>query len=181
MAKSKTPLPATKSAPAKSQGAVDQKLLRDLAAILTDTGLAEIEIEQPGLRLRVSRASQLASVHHAAPVMHHAAAAAPAHAPAAAPAPAAAAAAPEAKAADPASHPGTIKSPMVGTSYRAPAPGAANFIEIGAEVKQGQTILIIEAMKTMNQIPAPRAGRVTQIFVTDGQPVEYGEPLVIIE
>ena len=97
---------------------------------------------------------------------------APAPAPVAAAAPAAA---------DPAKHPGAVKSPMVGTTYRAPAPGSANFIEVGQEVKAGQTMIIIEAMKTMNQIPAPRAGKITHIFVTDGQPVEFGEALVVIE
>jgi acetyl-CoA carboxylase biotin carboxyl carrier protein len=78
-------------------------------------------------------------------------------------------------------HPGTVKSPMVGTVYMAPSPGSSNFVEVGASVKEGQTLLIIEAMKTMNQIHAPRAGKVTQIFVENGQPVEYGEPLVAIE
>ena len=147
---------------------VDQALLRDLAAILNDTGLAEIEIEQPGLRLRVARGTQQVMAY-----------AQPAPS---APAPAAAAAAPApAAAADPTKLPGAVKSPMVGTTYRAPAPGSANFIEVGQEVKAGQTMIIIEAMKTMNQIPAPRAGKVTHIFVTDGQPVEFGEALVVIE
>jgi len=82
---------------------------------------------------------------------------------------------------DAAAHPGVVKSPMVGTVYRSPSPGAPQFVEVGNEVRQGQTLLIIEAMKTMNQIPAPRAGRVTQILVENGQPVEYGEPLVVIE
>ena len=100
-----------------------------------------------------------------------------------APAPVAAAAAPAVApaAADPTKLPGAVKSPMVGTTYRAPAPGSANFIEVGQEVKAGQTMIIIEAMKTMNQIPAPRAGKITHIFVTDGQPVEFGEALVVIE
>ena len=101
------------------------------------------------------------------------------HAPAAAAAPVAAAEA----AARPASAelPGTVKSPMVGTVYRAPSPGAANFIDVGATVKEGQTLIIIEAMKTMNQIHAPRSGKVTHVFVENGQPVEFGEPLVVIE
>ena len=83
--------------------------------------------------------------------------------------------------ADPSAHPGAVKSPMVGTAYRAPEPGAASFVEIGSRVVQGQTLLIIEAMKTMNQIPAPRTGTVTQILIEDGQPVEFGEPLMIVE
>ena len=161
--------PMAKPATAPKSG-VDQALLRDLAAILNDTGLAEIEIEQPGLRLRVARGTQQVMAY-----------AQPAPS---APAPAAAAAAPApapAAAADPTKLPGAVKSPMVGTTYRAPAPGSANFIEVGQEVKAGQTMIIIEAMKTMNQIPAPRAGKVTHIFVTDGQPVEFGEALVVIE
>ena len=159
--------PMAKPATAPKSG-VDQALLRDLAAIMNDTGLAEIEIEQPGLRLRVARGTQQVMAY-----------AQPAPS---APAPAAAAAAPApAAAADPTKLPGAVKSPMVGTTYRAPAPGSANFIEVGQEVKVGQTMIIIEAMKTMNQIPAPRAGKVTHIFVTDGQPVEFGEALVVIE
>jgi acetyl-CoA carboxylase biotin carboxyl carrier protein len=131
--------------------------------------LSEIEIEKDGLRLRVARQLAVAG-----------------HVPAATSAvsPAALAAAPSAKpalTADPASHPGTVKSPMVGTAYRAPEPGAAPFIEIGSRVSQGQTLLIIEAMKTMNHIPAPKAGTVTTVLVENGQPVEFGEPLVIIE
>ena len=82
---------------------------------------------------------------------------------------------------DPAKHPGVVISPMVGTAYGSPEPGAKPFIEIGSQVKAGDTLLIIEAMKTMNQIPAPRAGTVIQILFEDGQPVEFGEPLVIIE
>jgi acetyl-CoA carboxylase biotin carboxyl carrier protein len=168
MAKKPVP-PMAKPATAAKSG-VDQALLRDLAAILNDTGLAEIEIEQPGLRLRVARGTQQVMAY-----------AQPAPS---APAPATAAAAPAtapAAAADPTKLPGAVKSPMVGTTYRAPAPGSANFIEVGQEVKAGQTMIIIEAMKTMNQIPAPRAGKVTHIFVTDGQPVEFGEALVVIE
>lgn len=170
----KKPAPAAVK-PAAAKTGVDQTLLRDLAAILNDTGLAEIEIEQPGLRLRVSRGSSTVMAYAPpAPAQH-----APAHhaAPAAPAATATAAAAP----ADPAQHPGAVKSPMVGTAYRAASPGAANFIEIGKDVKQGQTILIIEAMKTMNQIPAPRSGKVTQILVNDGEPVEFGQALVVIE
>ena len=146
-------------------------LIRSLADILTDTGLTEIELEQKGTRVRVSRA-----------VAMSAAVALPHGVPASMPPPApAVGSAASATAAEPALHPGTVKSPMVGTAYLAPAPGANAFIEEGTEVKQGQTLLIIEAMKTMNQIPAPRAGKVIRIMVTSGQPVEYGEPLVVIE
>ncbi|HUE45066.1 MAG TPA: acetyl-CoA carboxylase biotin carboxyl carrier protein [Aestuariivirgaceae bacterium] len=153
----------------RAKSAIDKDLIRDLARLLDETGLGEIEIEQEGLKVRVARP--------AAPSLHMPAAAA-SHAPAAA----AGAPAPEPrKPADAASHPGVLKSPMVGTAYCAPAPGAAPFVEPGGEVKEGQIILIIEAMKTMNQIPAPRSGRVIEILVTDGQPVEYGEPLLVIE
>jgi acetyl-CoA carboxylase biotin carboxyl carrier protein len=145
---------------------VDEGLIRGLAELLNDTGLSEIEIEQKGLRIRIARNITMA-----------AAVAAPYPA-AAMPAIAAGAAAP-APSAD--NHPGTLKSPMVGTAYRAPEPGAPAFVEVGATVKQGQTVLIIEAMKTMNHIPAPKAGTVKAILVENGQPVEFGEPLMIIE
>jgi acetyl-CoA carboxylase biotin carboxyl carrier protein len=149
----------------RAKSAFDKELIRDLARLLDETGLGEIEIEQEGLKVRVARP--------AAP-----AAATSVHAPAAADG----APAPEPrKPADAASHPGVVKSPMVGTAYCAPAPGAPPFVEPGGEVKEGQIILIIEAMKTMNQIPAPRSGRVIEILVSDGQPVEYGEPLLVIE
>jgi len=149
----------------RAKSAIDKELIRDLARLLDETGLGEIEIEQEGLKVRVARP--------AAP-----APAASAHVPA----PAGAAPAPEPrKATDAASHPGVVKSPMVGTAYCAPTPGAPPFVEPGGEVKEGQIILIIEAMKTMNQIPAPRSGRVSEILVSDGQPVEYGEPLLVIE
>jgi acetyl-CoA carboxylase biotin carboxyl carrier protein len=148
----------------------EHALIRELAELLNDTGLSEIEIEKSGLRVRVAR--QLSVT--AAPVAMPAAAA---HAPAGS-VPAGAA---PAASADPAKHPGAVKSPMVGTAYRAPEPGAAPFIEIGTRVAQGDTLLIIEAMKTMNQIPAPKAGTVTAILFENGQPVEFGEPLVIIE
>jgi acetyl-CoA carboxylase biotin carboxyl carrier protein len=147
----------------------DSALIRELALLLDETSLTEIEIERAGLRLRVARNISIA-------------AAVPAGiAPAAALAPVAVAAAPAAPATDFATHPGVVPSPMVGTAYWAPEPGARPFIEVGAKVDVGQTLLIIEAMKTMNQIPSPRAGTVTQILVEDGQPVEFGEPLVIIE
>lgn len=142
----------------------EQQLIRELADLLNETGLSEIEIEKSGLKIRVARTISISSALPAA------AAAAPAAAEAAKPA-----------AADPSKHPGVVKSPMVGTAYRAPEPGAPSFIEIGASVSQGDTLLIIEAMKTMNQIPAPHSGKVKAILFENGQPVEFGEPLVIIE
>lgn len=146
-------------------------MIRDLAALLVETGLSEIEIEKSGLKIRVAR--NLTVTAMAPQQMAPAALGSPA----AASQPAAAAEA----APDPASHPGCVKSPMVGTAYRAPEPGAAPFVEMGSRVSQGQTLMIIEAMKTMNHIPAPKAGTVTHIFIENGQPVEFGEPLVIIE
>jgi acetyl-CoA carboxylase biotin carboxyl carrier protein len=146
----------------------DGALIRELALLLDETSLTEIEIERAGLRVRVAR-----NVSIAASLPAPIAAAAPAAAPTAAGAPAAAA--------DFSKHPGAVPSPMVGTAYWSPEPGAKPFIEVGSKVSAGQTLLIIEAMKTMNQIPSPRAGTVTQILVEDGQPVEFGEPLVIIE
>lgn len=146
----------------------DSALVRELALLLDETSLTEIEIERAGLRLRVARNISVAATM---PVPMAAAPAA---------LPAAAAAAPAA-ASDLSKHPGAVTSPMVGTAYWSPEPGAKPFIEVGSKVSVGQTLLIIEAMKTMNQIPSPRAGTVTQILVEDGQPVEYGEPLVIIE
>jgi acetyl-CoA carboxylase biotin carboxyl carrier protein len=151
---------------------VDKDLIRELASLLDETGLGEIEIQQENFRVRVAR-----------PVSQAMAPPAPASAPAPAGTPAqGSASGPEPRRpADFASHPGVVKSPMVGTAYCAPAPGAAPFVEPGGEVKQGQIILIIEAMKTMNQIPSPRDGRVVSILVTDGQPVEFGVPWLIIE
>jgi acetyl-CoA carboxylase biotin carboxyl carrier protein len=144
----------------------DSALIRELALLLDETSLTEIEIERAGLRLRVARKVSIAA---SMPASFQPAASAPAQA-----------AAPVAVA-DIAKHPGVVPSPMVGTVYWASEPGAKPFIEIGTKVSVGQTLLIIEAMKTMNQIPSPRAGTVTQILVEDGQPVEFGEPLVIIE
>ncbi|NJM30067.1 MAG: acetyl-CoA carboxylase biotin carboxyl carrier protein [Rhizobiales bacterium] len=150
--------------PKKSDPALD--LIRSLAAILGETGLSEIELERKGTRFRVSRAMAAATtVHVPAPHLHHSA---PVVTVAAAPAPAG-------------DHPGAVKSPMVGTIYLSSAPGTPPFIQVGAEVKQGQTLLIIEAMKTMNQIPSPASGKITQILVENGQPVEFGEALVVIE
>ena len=145
---------------------VDQQLIRDLAGILNDTNLTEIEVELGDLKVRVSRQ---------APAVHAIAAPQAGYAPAAQPAASAAAPA----AAEPSKN--AVPSPMVGTAYLAPSPDAKAFIEIGTKVKEGQTLLIIEAMKTMNQIPSPRAGTVTAILFEDGQPVEYGMPLVVIE
>ncbi|WP_421398255.1 acetyl-CoA carboxylase biotin carboxyl carrier protein [Agrobacterium fabrum] len=156
----------------KKQG-IDKELIRELANILNDTDLSEIEVEQEDLRIRVSRAAPPTTVYAAAPTGY--AAPAPAAAAVAAPAAPAVAAAP---ARNPAN---TVTSPMVGTVYLSPAPGARPFVEVGATVKEGQTILIVEAMKTMNQIPAPKSGKVVEIIVNDSQPVEYGEALVVIE
>jgi acetyl-CoA carboxylase biotin carboxyl carrier protein len=142
----------------------DSALIRELALLLDETSLTEIEIERAGLRLRVARNVSIAA---SVPPYAQAPAAAPPAAPVASP--------------DMAKHPGAVPSPMVGTAYWASEPGAKPFIEVGTKVSVGQTLLIIEAMKTMNQIPSPRAGTVTQILVEDGQPVEFGEPLVIIE
>lgn len=150
---------------------IDQQLIRDLAGILNDTNLTEIEVELDAFKVRVSR--QAAAVHAvAAPAPVYAAPAAAAAAPAQA---ASAAAAP----ADTSKN--AVPSPMVGTAYLAPSPDAKPFIEVGQSVKEGQTLLIIEAMKTMNQIPSPRSGTVKAILVEDSQPVEYGMPLVVIE
>ena len=153
--------------PAAKFSSEDSALIRELALLLDETSLTEIEIERAGLRLRVARNISVAATMPAA-----------AAAPALVTAPAAA---PAAAVPDLSKHPGAVTSPMVGTAYWAPEPGAKPFIEVGSKVSVGQTLLIIEAMKTMNQIPSPRAGTVTQILVEDGQPVEFGEPLVIIE
>ena len=147
---------------------IDQSLIRDLANILNETDLTEIEVEQDDLRIRVSRAG---TPHYVSAPM-----------PAAAPAAPVAAAAPVAVSASDAarSNKNAVTAPMVGTAYLSPAPGSRPFVEVGAMVKEGQTILIIEAMKTMNQIPAPRCGKVTEILVEDTAPVVYGEPLIVI-
>ena len=143
----------------------DSALIRELALLLDETSLTEIEIERAGLRVRVARNVSIAA---SMPANFQ-------------PAASASAGAAPAAVADLAKHPGVVPSPMVGTAYWASEPGAKPFIEVGTKVSVGQTLLIIEAMKTMNQIPSPRAGTVTQILVEDGQPVEFGEPLVIIE
>lgn len=155
---------------AEKKSGIDQALIRDLANILNDTDLTEIEVEQEDLRIRVSRAGNVQYVQ--APIGGQAAYAAPA---ATAPV---AAAAPAGKTRNPDN---VVSAPMVGTAYLAAAPGSPAFIQVGSVVKEGQTLLIIEAMKTMNQIPAPKSGTVTEIVVQDGRPVEYGEPLVVVE
>ncbi len=151
----------------------DVSFIRALAELLRENELTELQVKREygdndSLSVRVSRQTQVVT-----------AVSVPAAAPAAVAAPAAAAA--PAASADPAAHPGAVTSPMVGTVYLSPEPGAAAFVTIGQQVKEGDTILIIEAMKTMNQIPAPRSGKLTRLLVEDGAPVEYGAPLVIIE
>jgi acetyl-CoA carboxylase biotin carboxyl carrier protein len=163
-------MPANKAPPPRSQAksaSPELDLIRSLASILNETGLSEIELDQKGTRVRVSKT-----------MTAYATVAPPAAAPAAAAAPVAAPVAAKAPDAD---HAGTVKSPMVGTIYMAAAPGSPDFITLGATVKQGQTLVIIEAMKTMNQIPSPASGKVTRIFVGNGDPVEFGAPLVTIE
>jgi acetyl-CoA carboxylase biotin carboxyl carrier protein len=147
----------------------EHDLIRELAKLLDETGLGEIEVEREGVRVRVARQSVtqvVAGASHVPPI------------PAVAPAPAVTTGP---LAADPAKHPGVVTSPMVGTAYRSPEPTAKPFVDIGSTVKAGEPLLIIEAMKTMNQIPAPRGGTVTQILFEDSQPVEYGQPLMIVE
>lgn len=146
---------------------LDHDLIRELARLLTETNLTEIEIEQEDLRVRVART----------PAVVHAGIAAPALSSSSESKATASSGSSDA----PSSQVGVVNSPMVGTAYRASDPDSKPFVEVGDKVKIGQTLLIIEAMKTMNQIPAPRAGTVTQIFVNDGQPVEYGEPLLTVE
>lgn len=147
---------------------IDVMLVSQLAELLDKTGLTEIEVEDKDRKIRVARQVQAAAVQYAAP--------APAPV-----APAPAASAPAAPAVAPADHPGTVKSPMVGTVYMAASPEAADFISVGATVNEGDTLIIIEAMKVMNTIAAPRSGKVTQILVSNAQPVEFDQPLVVIE
>jgi acetyl-CoA carboxylase biotin carboxyl carrier protein len=154
-----------KTSTAASSGSA---FVQELADILESAGLVELEYETEEVSIRLSRASSVA-----APVMTTAPVAAPA-APAASPAPSDAPV-------DAANHPGAVTSPMVGTAYLAPEPGASDFVKEGDSVKEGQTLLIIEAMKVMNPITAPKAGVVKSIIISNAQPVEYGEALVIIE
>jgi len=145
---------------------VDVKLVRQLAELLNDTSMTEIEVETEECKIRVARTVQAAAVNYAP-------------APVAAPAPAAAA--PAAAPAAPADHPGAVKSPMVGTAYLAASPEAAPFVNVGDSVKEGDTLIIIEAMKVMNPIVAPPGGKVTHLLVANGQPVEFDQPLAVIE
>jgi acetyl-CoA carboxylase biotin carboxyl carrier protein len=148
----------------KSDTIVDEDVVRTLARLLDETRLTEIEIEQHGMRIRIARQS---SVTYAQPPAMEAPRPIPGPMPAGA--------------LDPSQHPGVVASPMVGTAYRAPEPSAKPFCDVGSVVKAGDTLLIIEAMKTLNQIPAPKSGTVVQILFEDAQPVEFGEPLMIIE
>ena len=165
MADDKTP------AAAREAGSFDKQLIRELADLLDETGLTEIEVEQDGRRVRVARGvnltTTLTTTDGAQSDARETARATPPRT--------------AARAEEHIVHPGTVTSPMVGTAYRSPEPGATPFVEIGSRVTAGQTLLIIEAMKTMNQIPSPRAGTVIAILIEDGQPVEYGEPLAVIE
>lgn len=143
---------------------IDKELIRELAGLLDETGLTEIEVEHSDVRIRVARGGTV--VHAAAPAVS-----------AAATAPAAAAAPVN----DIHGHPGLVTSPMVGTVYTSAEPGAPPFVRVGDKVSAGQTVLIVEAMKTMNPVTAPKGGTVTRILISNEQPVEYGEPLLIIE
>jgi acetyl-CoA carboxylase biotin carboxyl carrier protein len=152
-----------------SKTSIDTALIKELAELLSETDLTEIEVQHDQLRIRVARSPAPVNITQA---------------PAVAPvtmAPAVAAAPVAAEGADLSKHPGVVASPMVGTAYLAAEPGAQPFVDVGSVVKEGQTILIVEAMKTMNAIPAPRSGTVTRVLVGNAQPVEYGEPLLIIE
>ncbi|MEO0328569.1 MAG: acetyl-CoA carboxylase biotin carboxyl carrier protein [Pseudomonadota bacterium] len=155
---------------ASKKNTIDQELIRSLAELLTDTGLSEIEVEQDDLRIRLTRTSPAQSVQVQAPVL--------------APAPVASAPSPvsgEASSEPQAKLAGNVPSPMVGTAYLSPAPGADAYVQVGDKVKEGDTVIIVEAMKTMNQIPATKSGTVKAILVEDGQPVEFGEQLLLIE
>jgi acetyl-CoA carboxylase biotin carboxyl carrier protein len=149
----------------KDKLAIDPDLVRELARLLEETGLSEIEFEREGQRVRVARQMQAL-----APGPSRLGPAASVPLPVA-----------EAGPIDPAKHPGVVTSPMVGTAYVGPEPGSRPFVEVGSRVQTGDTLLIVEAMKTMNQIPSPRTGTVIQVLIEDGQPVEFGEPLMIIE
>ncbi len=151
----------------KDGGSLDKELIKELAELLEETGLTEIEIELEGRRVRVARGVNLTTTLTTTgsggglpvePREHQ-----------------------ESQPEESAAHPGSVTSPMVGTVYRSSEPGAPPFVEVGSRVAAGQTLVIIEAMKTMNHIPSPKSGKVIVILVEDGQPVEYGEPLVVIE
>jgi len=144
--------------------AVDKEIIKELVELLVEAGLSELEVEQDGLRIKVAR--QLTTAGHSLP----------AHTPSSAPA-----GSPSGQTEEIATAVNAVNSPMVGTIYRAPEPGAKPFIEVGSKVVEGETCLIVEAMKTMNPIQAPRSGTVTAILVEDGNPVEFGEPLFILE
>ncbi len=162
-----------KSAGGRNSGMnIDSKLVRELAELLNETGLTEIEVEDNDRKIRVARGGVVASAAPAQMV------AAPAPAPAAAPSAAAPAAAAEAAPAD--DHGDAVKSPMVGTAYLAPEPEASNFVAVGDSVKEGDTLLIVEAMKVMNPITADKAGTIKAILIDNGQPVEFDQPLVVI-
>jgi acetyl-CoA carboxylase biotin carboxyl carrier protein len=168
----------------RSQSGIDPEIIRDLAKLLTETDLTEIEVQHADLRIRVARQVSVSATVPVAAALPAAPAAAlgqpagqPVSAPVAAPAPAAAA--PPAD--DLSNHPGVLKSPMVGTAYLGAAPGAKPFVEVGSKVNQGDRVLIVEAMKTFNDIVAPRSGTVTAFLIEDKQPVEYNQPLMIIE
>jgi acetyl-CoA carboxylase biotin carboxyl carrier protein len=149
---------------------IDQTLIRNLAVLLGETDLTEIEVEQGGLRIRVARQITVNSVISAAPSVVSSVPSQPV-----------VASSSVSNVTDFRTHTGAVKSPMVGTIYLAPDPTSAPFISVGDSVKEGQTLLIVEAMKVMNNIPAPRSGKVTHILVQDKEPTEYGQPLVIIE
>ncbi len=150
---------------------IDKDLIRDLAALLKETDLSEIEVEQKDFRIRISRQATAGPTH-----VTYAETAKPIEAPTAPDNPG-----PVKSLADPSRHPGCVPSPMVGTVFRAPDPKAKPFVEVGDQVRVGQAILIVEAMKHMNEVASPRAGTVVAILVEDGQPVEFGQPLMIIE
>ena len=159
----------------KEKNKLDADFIRQLAELVQSTDLTEIEVEQDDLRIRVAREVIVQQAAYAAPLPTPVAAPAPAAAPATAPA-----AAPTAVSAGP-DLTNAVRSPMVGTAYMSPEPGSAAFISVGDQVREGQTLMIVEAMKTMNHIPAPRSGKITAILIDDSQPVEFDEPLVIIE
>jgi acetyl-CoA carboxylase biotin carboxyl carrier protein len=160
------------SSPKAPADPIDARLVRKLADILTDTGLSEIEVEHAGLKIRVAKTLTAAPMQVMAPAALAAAPAAAAQAPAASPA---------AEAAPARARGDVVSSPMVGTVYLQPQPGADPFVKVGDSVEAGQTLFIVEAMKTMNPIPAPKGGRIVEILVSDAQPVEFGEPLAVIE